>query len=89
VADVDQLFHYGILRKSGRYPWGSGADSQERSRGFLGYVNELKSKGMSEVEIARGFGTTTTELRAARAIAKTEIHAAQVALAVRLQNKGM
>ena len=21
----DELYHYGILRKSGRYPWGSGA----------------------------------------------------------------
>jgi DNA-binding CsgD family transcriptional regulator len=89
VTDDNELFHYGILRKSGRYPWGSGADSQERSRGFMGYVDGLKSKGLSEVQIARGFGISTTELRAARAIAKNEIHSADVALAGRLKAKGL
>jgi len=65
----EHLAHYGILRKSGRYPWGSGGTQEQRSRDFLGYVDKLKKQGMSESEIARGVGITTTELRASKAIA--------------------
>lgn len=65
----EHLAHYGILRKSGRYPWGSGGTQEQRSRDFLGYVDKLKKQGMSESEIARGVGYTTTELRATKAIA--------------------
>ena len=89
MADDNELIHYGVLRRSGRYPWGSGGTSEERSRGFLGYVDGLKSKGMSEVDIAKGFGITTTELRATRAIAKNEVYKSSVAQAVRLKSKGL
>ena len=88
MTDAD-LYHYGILRRSGRYPWGSGAEPEERSRGFLGYVEELRSKGVSEVNIAKGLGITTTQLRAAKAIAKNEVSKADAALALRLKNKGL
>lgn len=89
MITVDELLHYGILRRSGRYPWGSGGTVQERSRGFLGHVDSLRAQGLSEVEIAKGFGTTTTALRAARAIAKNEIHASNATQALRLKDKGM
>jgi DNA-binding CsgD family transcriptional regulator len=89
MTDAADLYHYGILRRSGRYPWGSGEQSEERSRGFLGYVEELKVKGLSEVDIAKGLGITTTQLRAARAIAKNEVGKADAALALRLKNKGL
>jgi DNA-binding CsgD family transcriptional regulator len=88
VVGTAELFHYGVLRRSGRYPWGSG-ESVEQSRGFLSYVEGLKAKGLSEIQIAAGFGTTTTALRAARAIAKNETRAADAAQAVRLKAKGM
>jgi DNA-binding CsgD family transcriptional regulator len=88
VVGTAELFHYGVLRRSGRYPWGSG-ESVEQSRGFLSYVESLKAKGLSEIQIAAGFGTTTTALRAARAIAKNETRAADAAQAVRLKAKGM
>ena len=65
----DTLSHYGILRKSGRYPWGSGKDPYQRSRDFQGLVKGLADKGMSEAEIAKGLGMTTTELRATKSIA--------------------
>jgi hypothetical protein len=81
--------HYGILRRSGRYPWGSGENAEERSRGFLGYVDDLRAKGVSEVDIAKGLDVTTTALRAARAIAKNETRKADTALALRLKNSGM
>lgn len=86
---VDELMHYGILRRSGRYPWGSGESTEQRSRGFLSYVDELRSKGVSEVDIAKGMGTTTTALRAAKAIAKNETRKADQAMALKLKNRGL
>lgn len=89
IDEEDYLAHYGILRRSGRYPWGSGGDESTRNRDFLGYVDNLRSKGLSETEIAKGLGTTTTQLRAARAIAKTQQRQADISMAQRLKDKGM
>lgn len=89
ILDEDAyLAHYGILRKSGRYPWGSGETQNQRNRDFLGSVAELKKQGMSETEIAKGWGITTTQLRAAKSIAKNESKAADIAFATALQDKG-
>jgi hypothetical protein len=101
MTDENVLMHYGILRRSGRYPWGSGETPEERSRGFLGYVKELRDKGVSDVDIARGLSAfpeeggkpgrkvNTTGLRAAYAIAVNETRKADVAMAQRLKDKGM
>lgn len=93
---MSELRHYGILRKSGRYPWGSGADPEQRSRTFMSYVDSMKAKGLSDAEIARGFGLnsegaehTTTDLRTAKSIAKNEILKADQMRALQLRNKGM
>lgn len=43
---------------------------------------------MSETDIATGFGITTTELRAAKSIAKNEQKQAQIGMAQRLKDKG-
>lgn len=80
--------HYGVLRRSGRYPWGSGENPYQRYDSFLGYVDELRSQGLSEVEIARGLGMTTSELRSRKSIAKAEKRAADAAEAWRLKEKG-
>lgn len=80
----DTLAHYGILRKSGRYPWGSGKDPYQRSRDFQGLVKGLAAKGMSEAEIAKGLGMTTTELRATKSIAKRERQAVEIAMVRKL-----
>lgn len=101
MADDDVLLHYGILRRSGRYPWGSGETPEERSRGYLGYIKELEEKGVSQVDIARalsdfpeedgskGNKVNTSALRAARAIALNEVKKADVAQALRLKEKGL
>lgn len=91
MTDIDEqvLTHYGILRRSGRYPWGSGGNAEEDHRSFLGYVNNLRKEGLSEVDIAKGFEITTTDLRALKAIAKNEVQKADTALALRLKNKGL
>lgn len=57
------LKHYGTKRHSGRYPWGSGKNPQ-RSKDFLSYVNTLRSKGMSETDIAKSMNMTTSVYRA-------------------------
>jgi DNA-binding CsgD family transcriptional regulator len=89
IDDSAYLAHYGILRRSGRYPWGSGKDTEQRSRDFLGTVEELRQKGMKETEIAAGFKMTTTELRAAKSIAKNAVKQADIGMAQRLKEKGL
>lgn len=64
----DILLHYGTPRHSGRYPWGSGERAQ-RSYDFISQVDEYKSKGMSEKDIADKMGITTTQLRSEKAVA--------------------
>lgn len=91
VDDTDYtnfLMHYGILRKSGRYPWGSGETQEQRNRDFLSTIDGLKKKGLSDTEIARGYDMTTTQLRAAKSIAKNEQKAAQIAQVQRLKDHG-
>lgn len=64
----DILIHYGIKRRSGRYPWGSGENPYQHSGDFLNRYHEYKKLGMTETEIAKAMGTpdnplTTTDLR--------------------------
>jgi hypothetical protein len=92
----NELMHYGILRRSGRYPWGSGENVEQRSRDFLGTVEALRKQGMSDTDIAKGMSLytedgkpwTTTEFRAARSIASNAKRAADIAMAQRLHDKG-
>lgn len=84
----EELYHYGTPRHSGRYPWGSGENPYQRNQSFLGYVNDLKKQGLSEKEIARGLGMSTGELRAKKAIANSYNRKEDVAMAIRLKEKG-
>lgn len=89
VSEDDYLAHYGILRKSGRYPWGSGGPEFASNSGFLAYADKLKSQGLSEAQVAEGMGITTTQLRAAKSIAKNEKRQSDINMAERLHAKGM
>lgn len=82
------LLHYGMPKRSGRYPWGSGEDPYQRSGDFLSRVEELKSKGMGDTEIARAMGLSTTQYRAQKALAKDERRSVDVATAKGLREKG-
>lgn len=88
ISEEEYLAHYGILRKSGRYPWGSGENQEERNSTFLNMVEDLKRNGLSESQIANYFEITTTQLRAARSIAKNEQQQANRNMAQRLKDKG-
>ena len=84
----DQLAHYGTPRHSGRYPWGSGKNPQ-RNKNFLTRVNELKAQGLSETEIAKAMGMSTTQLRAQKSIAKNAEFARKRAEVIKLRDTGM
>lgn len=63
---TDEILHYGVKRRSGRYEWGSGKDPQ-RSQDILSKTDEMHAKGMSEKEIADELGMTISKLRSEKA----------------------
>jgi hypothetical protein len=96
--DDNVLEHYGVARRSGRYPWGShgwgeGPHDEHgvpRHVTFFQNVDQLKKEGLSEAEIAKAMGLeSTTRLRAVRTIALNEQRQAQVTQAQRLKDTGM
>lgn len=82
------LMHYGMPRRSGRYPWGSGDNPYQHSGDFLSRIDELKSQGLRETEIAAQLGLTTTQLRTQMSLAKDERRSLQVSTAKGLREKG-
>ena len=55
----DCLMHYGMPRRSGRYPYGSGEDPyQHGNRDLLGRIEELKKSGWTETaeNVKKEFG---------------------------------
>lgn len=86
----NHLAHYGILRRSGRYPWGSSSNQSTRNRDFLEYIKELRRElKYSDVQIAKALGISTTQLREATTIARNEQKQSKIALAQRLHDKGL
>jgi DNA-binding CsgD family transcriptional regulator len=90
----DILMHYGMPRRSGRYPWGSGENPYQRSIDFVGRYNTLKEQGLSEKEIAKAmnivdeFGKPSTgRLRVQYAYANDERKIYQIETAKRLRDK--
>jgi DNA-binding NarL/FixJ family response regulator len=96
ISEENYLAHYGILRRSGRYPWGSGGNSStpaQRSQKFIDTVARLRAEGMTDVEIAKAFSTeehpfTTTDLRIVASLAKNQKKAADIAMAQGLKDRG-
>ena len=84
----DILMHYGTPRHSGRYPWGRGENPYQRNGDFLSRVDELKEQGLSDTEIAKAMGLTTTQFRTQRSLAKDERRALEVERAKALQSDG-
>lgn len=76
MQEDDVLQHYGVKRRSGRYPWGSGEDGMQRNPSdvekAVAKYDELRAKGMPDVDIAAKLGTTTTKMRTDRTLAKAE-----------------
>lgn len=95
----DYLMHYGVARRSGRYPWGSGKDPQ-RNRDFLTRVHELRKGGFTftdehgktwtgDTAIAKSLGLSTSQFRTEVALANSERRALDVARAKSLSDDGL
>ena len=90
-SDKNVLEHYGMPRRSGRYPWGSGEDPYQHGRDFLSCVEDLKKQGWEETpeNIKKEFGLNTTQYRTEKALAKDERRMFNVATAKSLKEDGL
>ena len=95
----EMLMHYGMPRRSGRYPWGSGDNPYQHSGDFLSRVEEMKRDNFTftdkdgktytgEVAIAKSMGLSTTQFRTQLSLAKDERRSQDVATAKALREKG-
>lgn len=86
----DILVHYGVKRRSGRYPYGSGEDPYQHTGDIDIRVRELKKKGMKETDIAKDLGfENTSALRDAVKRASHERKRLQVDRAKALRDDGL
>lgn len=84
----DILMHYGVKRRSGRYPWGSGDNPYQHGGDFLARVEELQRLGKTEKQIADELHLSTTDLRMQVRVAKHERRALQADRARSLREDG-
>lgn len=98
MTDEEYLEHYGMPRRSGRYPWGSGDEPYQHSRDFIGRVDEMRKNNFTYVDkkgniltgdkaIAEKLGYSTTDFRTVYSIAKDQRRMYDVATAKRLKEK--
>ena len=99
-GNEDDLMHYGMPRRSGRYPWGSGEDPYQHGSGdFLGRVDELRKQKFTftdeegktwtgDTAIAKSMGLSTTQFRTEISLAKDERRMLDVARAKSLKADG-
>ena len=93
--------HYGMPRRSGRYPWGSGDNPYQHGSGdFISRVEALRKENITytdpetgqiytgDTAVAKTLGMSTTQLRARLAMAKNERRATQYDKAVSMREDG-
>ena len=97
----ETLAHYGMPRRSGRYPWGSGDDPYQHGRDFLSRVEEMRKSGFTytdpkngktykgDTAIAKSMGLSSTQFRAEVGIATDTRRMYQVSRAQALKDKGL
>ena len=85
----EAIAHYGVKRRSGRYPWGSGENPYQHSADFLARVESLTKEGKAEKDIAKELGMTTTDLRMQVRVAKHERRALEADRARSLREDGL
>jgi hypothetical protein len=102
--DEDGFMHYGTKYHSGRYPYGSGEfpyqhepwfqgfgkAGQQQGRTLNQYVSDLRAKGLTDQDIATGFGLdSVNQLRKELAISKAESRSFSIHEAMRLREEGL
>lgn len=88
LVEEDILMHYGVKRRSGRYPWGSGDNPYQHGGDFFARVEELQRLGKTEKQIADELHLSTTDLRMQVRVAKHERRALQADRARSLREDG-
>ena len=81
------LKHYGVKRRSGRYPWDPLLHLPKNYK-FIEERDELKKRGLSDNEIAKQMGLSTTTYRSKVTIAKEELKEYNMQRIAKLQAEG-
>ncbi len=100
LDEVVYLMHYGMPRRSGRYPWGSGDNPYQHSSDFLSRVEEKRKNGFTytdekgktwtgDAAIAKSMGLSTTQFRTEIGLANDERRMYMVARAKSLKSDGL
>ena len=100
IYDGEHLEHYGMPRRSGRYPYGSGDNPYQHNGDFLGRVEELRKqdftytdeqgkKWTGDTAIAKSLGLSTSDFRTEIGLAKNERRMLQTARAKSLSEDGL
>ena len=67
--DINELMHYGMPRRSGRYPWGSGKDPYQHCTDFLSRLQYMSGEGVSDEDIAKTMGLTMEQFQIEKSFA--------------------
>ena len=67
--DINELMHYGMPRRSGRYPWGSGKDPYQHCTDFLSRIQYMSNEGVSDEDIAKTMGLTIEQFQIEKSFA--------------------
>lgn len=100
IAEEEFIKHYGMPRRSGRYPWGSGKDPYQHSIDFLGRVEARRKEGFTytdeqgktwtgDTAIAKDMGLSTSQFRTEISLAKDTKRMYDVARAKSLRDDGL
>ena len=91
LSDDEFIEHYGMPRRSGRYPWGSGEDPYQHGKDFLSRVEELKKQGWTETteNIKKEFGMNSSQYRREKSICKDQRRMYKVDTAKALRKDGL
>lgn len=84
----DYLAHYGVKRRSGRYPYGSGDNPYQHENWFLNEIKRLRKNGMTDNEIAKSMGMNSSEFRKKITIERANLRSLNVSTACELLAKG-
>lgn len=100
-GDEETLMHYGMPRRSGRYPWGSGENPYQRTGDFISRVETLRKEGITytdektgkkytgDTAIAKSMGLSTSQFRTELSLARDERRMYDVARAKSLAADGL
>lgn len=88
MVDDDELYHYGIKYRSGRYPYGSGEDPYQHDPSWLVRLQELRDAGFTDKEIRQSLGLTATEFKAKKSVEHNAYLAACQHRALELKKQG-